>query len=287
MKDLSSRRLFWPNGEWNRDRHDQTRFKQKASWPWPWHYTWLPKGRKNPRVHQLMNREMKCDSHTHTKEYYSDVKKEWRWGTCCNVDESQNRYAPWKAPDTKGYRRWWFHLQEIFSRGKSMETVARTRGEGGLQNISIASMSFPHLTSVVIENSGTRNGYGCTTFCIVIQLNSTLPHLRDQFSLGLHQRCFRHTDSQSPRSGLATHWGQKWGHRADLLFPCLTSPPRVDIHPGHIESALSITASEWTECLGVYRTCSLLSQHIFSTQQSLKETLLTASYRSANWVQRG
>ena len=26
---------------------------------------------------------------THTTEHYSDVKKEWRGGTCCNVDEGQ------------------------------------------------------------------------------------------------------------------------------------------------------------------------------------------------------
>lgn len=66
--DLSSRRLFWPNGEWNRDRHDQTRFKQKASWPRPWqHYSQLPKGRKNPHVRQLTNREMKRDSHPHDR----------------------------------------------------------------------------------------------------------------------------------------------------------------------------------------------------------------------------
>ena len=66
--DLSSRRLFWPNGEWNRVRHDQSRFKQKALRPCPWqHYSQLPKGRKNPHVRQLMNRETKWDSHPHNR----------------------------------------------------------------------------------------------------------------------------------------------------------------------------------------------------------------------------
>ena len=136
--------------------------------------------------------------YTHTMEYYSGLKKEWRTDTCYKVVEPQNHYAQWKKPDTEGHIWWWFHFYEIFRIGKSIETVVRGWGGGGMQSNS--------LTSMVMENSGTRNGDGCTTLWIyVIRLNSTRLQLWVHLSLRLHQRCFNHIDSHSRSSGLAAH----------------------------------------------------------------------------------
>ena len=39
-------------------------------------------------------------------------KKEWRTNTYYNTNESQEQYAKWNKPDTKGHI--WFYLQEIY-----------------------------------------------------------------------------------------------------------------------------------------------------------------------------
>lgn len=129
--DLSSRRLFWPNGEWNRVRHDQSRFKQKLYGHV--HGNTIHNCPKVGRTHVRSTDEQRDEmGQSPTQQNITQTSKtEWRGVHAAMRMKVRIAMLCERRQTQIGHRRWRLHLQEIFRMGRFMETACRGQEREG------------------------------------------------------------------------------------------------------------------------------------------------------------